>query len=334
MESDRGMAWSHRGNDCQGIFAMKTSQKTPCGFTLVELLVVIAIIALLIALLLPAVQGAREAARRIQCANNLKQLALALQTHDANKRRFPAGTLVGNQTPPTATSNTWCRGGLSDGYTPWTVAVLPYLEQKSLYDRFTIDTSANGRFMNATFDVPTPNGAPENIVPMQVLQCPSSKIASSVRNNYFGVQGGGATPSCTATGFPDRQFYANGVLVANLSITTAHIRDGTSNVFMLGESRWGVHGTKFNWLMSGKGNTDAIPGQVAGMQLQINTVVDPAVNLFLGWATRGFGSDHVGGCGFALVDGSVHFVSENADITVLRLLAGRSDGGTSQEILP
>jgi prepilin-type N-terminal cleavage/methylation domain-containing protein len=304
------------------------------GFTLVELLVVIAIIALLIALLIPAVQSAREAARRIQCSNNLKQIALALQTHHANKDRFPEGTVVGNRTQPTATSSSWCRGGTPDGFTPWTVAILPYLEQQSLHARFNFSTGLDGRFMQSTFTVPEPNGAPENIVPLQVLQCPSSTISSALRNNYFGVQGGGDVPACTAAAFPDRQFYANGVLVANRRISTAHIRDGTSNVLMVGESRWGVHGDKFNWLLSGKGAPDAVPGQLAGMQLQINTVADPPSNLFLNWATRGFGSDHPGGCGFALADGSVHFVSELADLSVLRLLAGRSDGGTVQEILP
>src|SRR5512135_122792 len=101
------------------------------GFTLIELLVVIAVIGILVALLLPAVQAAREAARRMQCSNNLKQIGLALHNyHDANKK-FPFGSRGGSS---------WAQTGIKDG-TNWRVSILPYLEQTALYSKLNFGGS-------------------------------------------------------------------------------------------------------------------------------------------------------------------------------------------------
>lgn len=304
------------------------------GFTLVELLVIITIIAILVLLLLPTLQSTREAARRSQCANNLKQISMGVLNVTEALRTFPSGTTLLNVTPTTA-SATWCRAGDTNGYTPWTVVILPYLEQQDLYDGLTRDMTPAGRFMDTAFIVPSPNGDAQNIVPLSVLHCPSSRYTSAVRNNYFGVQGGGAAAACTDAGAGSQRFFINGVLYANSQVQIASLRDGASHVLMVGETRWCSHvtalGEQFNWLLSGKSGADAIPIQVAGMEQAINAKVPETGSLLLNWATRGFGSDHIRGCFFSVCDGSIRFIQDSTDIAVLRLLAGRNDGGLIQD---
>jgi prepilin-type N-terminal cleavage/methylation domain-containing protein/prepilin-type processing-associated H-X9-DG protein len=99
------------------------------GFTLVELLVVIAIIGILVALLLPAVQAAREAARRTKCINNLKQMTLAVMNHESAKKRLPPGQLSGDESPA-------CDSSSGKTYTNWAIEILPYMEEQPLYDRY------------------------------------------------------------------------------------------------------------------------------------------------------------------------------------------------------
>ena len=122
------------GNRAQGVSPLTTRFSTP-GFTLVELLVVIAIIGILIALLLPAVQAAREAARRSQCQNNLKQLGLGLHSyHDANKH-FPPGVNGRDQKNPAGGAGT--QAYTSDGTFGWASFILPFVEEKSVYETLT-----------------------------------------------------------------------------------------------------------------------------------------------------------------------------------------------------
>ena len=137
------------------------------GFTLVELLVVITIIGILIALLLPAVQAAREAARRMQCANNLKQIALALHNHCDSKQAFPKGTYFGLPDGPPGT------------YThSWWIELLPFLEQQGIYDKFdktgATDTSSWGR-PNSSWGNDH-NLTLLNNISLSVLHCPSSPL--------------------------------------------------------------------------------------------------------------------------------------------------------------
>jgi prepilin-type N-terminal cleavage/methylation domain-containing protein len=110
------------------------------GFTLVELLVVIAIIGILVALLLPAVQAAREAARRTKCINNLKQMTLAIQNHESAKKRFPPGQLSGDEHPN-------CDSASGKTYTNWAIEILPYMEEQPLYDRY-VQTATNADPVN------------------------------------------------------------------------------------------------------------------------------------------------------------------------------------------
>ncbi len=303
------------------------------GLTLVELLVTILIIAILAAILLPALQAAREMGRRATCSNNIKQVTLAILNIAARAEAFPSGTTLLNVTP-TSANNIWCRAGDTDGYTPWTVDALPFLEQQELYDSLTLGSVPNGRFMDDNFVVPLPNGAPQNLVPLSVLQCPSSRYTFRLRNNYFGVQGGGVA-ACVDSDTGLRKFFINGVLYANSRVSFASIKDGSSHVLLLGETVWCSHdtvaGEQFNWLLSGKSGPGAIPIQLAGMEQRLNANVSAVGSRLLNWATRGFGSDHYKGCYFTFCDGSVHYVQESVTLTIMQQLAGRDDGGLVQE---
>ena len=299
------------------------------GFTLVEMLVVIAILAVLIALLLPAVQNAREAARRVQCGNSFKQIALALTNFTTLHEALPAGVVFDPGLPTDAPPGTWCtnpQNATRSGYTPWTVAVLPYLELMAIYDKFTIGRMPAGMFADDPLNVPPPNG--NHVVPLPAYQCPSDAGGPVLRNNYLGVQGGGATASCAAT--YGRTWFNNGLLFGNSSITPAGIKDGLSNVFLLAESSYG--NGAFTWATSGKFDANATILQVVGARAGINTL-NPT-----GWFAvtmgQGFSSRHPGGCGVAFADGSVHFLSDNIDIHAYRELAIRNDRAPSGGFTP
>ena len=124
----------------------KTARASTRGFTLIELLVVIAIIAVLIALLLPAVQAAREAARRIQCTNNLKQLGLSLANYESSNATFPIGTVYGNFNISGMPGALCTSPGFGNNCqnTSWFALVLPYMEQGSLYNSFNSSIGIEG----------------------------------------------------------------------------------------------------------------------------------------------------------------------------------------------
>ncbi len=291
------------------------------GFTLIELLVVIAIIAVLIALLLPAVQQAREAARRSQCKNNLKQIGLGLQNYHDMAKMFPPG-YVSNR-PGVAGSTSWCRSnsGVSEQYANWIVLMLPYLDQAALMKKFNF----NVPFQAASNQMTAPNDA--HIIFLQSLACPSNVLsrtpasggANHYCSSYFGVQGGGAVADCgnsACSPANERAHWVSGILWAGSSLGTRDIKDGTSNVFIVGETRYATAA----WGASAKQDTCTFPINLAGAQ-------DP-INLFPGTgihSTRGFSSDHNGGCHFAMADGSVRFVTQNIDLAAYRQLGQRSD---------
>ena len=186
------------------------------GFTLVELLVVIAIIGILIALLLPAVQAAREAARRSQCANNLKQIGLALHNYHDTHKVFPPGNVS-----PATVSAVGCFSGTSGSSphpgAPWSVAILPFIEQGAIYDSLDIRGTFPSSYSDATASPPPTNLNPAVYNPIQAsplyariaaYQCPSvpegmlgwvsvatvgTPLTGVERTtmNYFGCMGGG-----------------------------------------------------------------------------------------------------------------------------------------------
>ena len=149
------------------------------GFTLVELLVVIAIIGILIAMLLPAVQAAREAARRLQCASNLKQLALALHTYHDSNGSLPAGAACFDVMNSDSGGHNWNRQA-------WTVTVYPFIEQQNLYDKY--DPDLVGLSLTNWWGTANTNGsgAPGS-QPISTLLCPSDGVGGKTRTYSGGV---------------------------------------------------------------------------------------------------------------------------------------------------
>ena len=322
-------------------------QKSSAGFTLIELLVVIAIIAILVALLLPAVQQAREAARRASCKNQLKQIGLALQNYHDTHSTFPIGNCV--------TGTSWTSGNRR---APWTVLILPYIEQSAAYDVMDFDQNFLGAYndggapaaMRAVFDRP-----------LTIFQCPSYPGRDPlVHSNYMGVMGGGSTQPTWAhnTAPYGVGFWNNGILFRNSRVNMRDVTDGTSNTMAVGETKYQLGlGGKSTWyygwassmrFSSGVGTnsgtlaaaTDAPINCYAGTGHSGDTAWgDPSIGTF-GTITvssavqtagsnlmgRAFGSFHKGGAQFVMVDGSVHFLSENINITTYQNLAIRNDG--------
>ncbi|WP_437206853.1 DUF1559 family PulG-like putative transporter [Planctomicrobium sp. SH664] len=294
------------------------SRKICRAFTLIELLVVIAIIAVLIALLLPAVQQAREAARRSACKNNMKQLGLAFHNYHDAYGQFPPGW-IGRRTNYDPGSPNWCTGNSNKHQAPWTVLILPYLEQTGVYNNFDLDLpfSADGN------ETPMPNAAAQ--VPMPIYLCPSDvSILVPVHLSYIGVMGGGE-PDCS-NGSGLRVFSRAGVLYANSSIKFRDLNDGSSNVYIVGESAYFPDAMSIpnrGWASSPKMTASALPlvNAVALDQININLgVPTPAT-----YNSRGFSSHHTGGCHMLYCDGSVRFMSQNIDLATYQNLANRDD---------
>lgn len=301
------------------------------GFTLIELLVVIAIIAILIALLLPAVQQAREAARRSDCKNRMKQLGLALHNYHDTFSVLPPGNASRN-----AGATVACQSGTVgqnvDGRAPWTVAILPYLDETPRYNTFDFTGSFNGMVPDNVATQST--NASRQSVPCPKFQCPSDPNSgpSIPNSNYHGVQGGGdgtaASGACTSAGQTTAFVYANGVLYHNSSTKFRDITDGTTNVFLIGESRYQpclpssptFTPTWATTVRVATGNT--IPTNLAAAHNPINGTANPGTSTM----TSYFGSNHVGGTHFVLADGSVRFVSQNMDLASYRALGRRDDG--------
>jgi prepilin-type N-terminal cleavage/methylation domain-containing protein/prepilin-type processing-associated H-X9-DG protein len=190
------------------------------AFTLVELLVVIAIIGILVALLLPAVQSAREAARRSQCVNNLKQIGLGLNNYASAKKYFPPGSDLPRVVYP--------NGGVGRG-TSMFVLILPYMEEGSLYDQYESYAKGNGW-------MPLWDLAPSELkqTPIAIYHCPSrsSGIEAPEGKDYFGIVGGVKRLGPSLTGW----VYTDGLFqLGNLPVKFSKITDGTSHTIGVGE---------------------------------------------------------------------------------------------------
>ena len=335
------------------------------GFTLIELLVVIAIIAVLIALLLPAVQQAREAARRTQCKNNLKQLGLACHNYLDNYKQFPQnydgrGFLENS-------GQGW-QGGT--GCFGWLVMSLPYLDQAPLYNQFNFSDQGGTPGQGSrgwTSNV--------NIVPAQSIvnafMCPSNPQATKQGVGVAGC-GGGGTPNGVQVGRTDYTgsmgFIAGdwrsclvqdggsipltkanpagpGVVLDAWGNTTTVYLGGMNGVFSFaGTAKISdiVDGTSNTILMMedhhwsrGKAQPTEVSVDVGwASPMQISTVAN-LVNQNYGnpdpQKCHGISSTHVGGAHVAMADGSVRFISENVGVVVLQAIATRGAGDTPGE---
>ena len=303
-------------------FRSKSSLRIgPHGFTLVELLVVIAIIGILIALLLPAVQAAREAARRMQCANKLKQQALALHGHHDVYRKFPYGARF-----------SW-------GWT-WHAYILPWIEQSAIYEGIApevIETDA-GSFGGTD----APSIAITEAVAHQIptFQCPSHPGAASegttnVRyySHYNGSAGSDAYPGGSDNQYDNDMRDLNGVLFSLSEVAMRDITDGTSQTVMVGETinapekYWHRFYIFDNAIDDGEGSDYSrclcVMGNRNGGFYPPNPV-DTNNEL-------GFGSYHPGGSQVALADGSVRFVSSTIERAVW-LAIGTRNGGEAEQL--
>ncbi|MEW4452258.1 DUF1559 domain-containing protein [Bremerella sp. JC817] len=326
------------------------------GFTLVELLVVIAIIGVLIALLLPAVQQAREAARRSQCVNNLKQHGLALHNFHDTFNRFPPGTTNNLRPFGTATANKWG--------TSWMVHILPYVELGNVYDIIDLSQHWNDGSVSDACGVDA--GSPI----FGIYECPSASLQQELGNDavktmiadYISIAGvvngfGGVT-GATQNDTDHGPSAMNGVLYYNSKTTFASITDGSSNTLAVSEvggwlknssgTRTDVRSMQYGFNMGTRGqnnNTTTLPGSGSSDGRAFNTTslryrINPTNNFSISCSSEGicgnYGnnsplrSEHPGGVNALFCDGSIHFLPETIDLTTLGNLGVRNDGNVVQ----
>ena len=324
------------------------------GFTLIELLVVIAIIAILIALLLPAVQQAREAARRSQCKNNLKQFGLALHNYESTHKVFPPGVVVA-----------------TDGMSVFSNAntmLLPYFEQSSLHSLYDQQQPWWGQSplvaakVISTFTCPS-NSKPNPFEISQIPMVVPSTITRVAGTDYIFSKGATDAVCLPVSGSPAT---LRGPFEANVSTRLAAITDGTSNTIAMGEgaggSRWplchprgcttphtAMDGSTVPasapWIMGSVTvqfliDIDFLTGSIFGCTVE-SLNKSPVTATFLDLtqlgnctsslaggphATANFRSDHIGGGHFLLADGSVQFLSDSIDLPLYQQLSTIAEG--------
>lgn len=288
------------------------------GFTLVELLVVIAIIGILVGLLLPAVQAAREAARRIQCANNLKQQGLAMMNHLDAKRRFPSGF-------EQAASASFGHRSF------WSGQILPYLEADPIFHR--IDFKAN-------WDV-SPN-VDLLQVRLPVFICPSSgspqmitHAVDRVPSNYLACASG-LTARESGSGSLVSQKHLDGVFYRESRHRDADITDGMSNTLLIGEAlillevmgpdSGGMTQVIDHWYIGSPSMGDGEMSEALGSTATRINAWKQAASLFIEDIEFSYSSYHAGTVQAVFGDGRVSAISETIDMTVWRGLGTRNQG--------
>jgi prepilin-type N-terminal cleavage/methylation domain-containing protein/prepilin-type processing-associated H-X9-DG protein len=291
------------------------SVRRKAGFTLVELLVVIAIIGILIALLLPAVQAAREAARRTQCTNNLKQTALAVHNYTDTYKMLPSAGYDSTR-----------------GHSFW-VALSPFMEQQAFFDRYDYNLGWN-EGSNTTL----------NTIAMNTLLCPSCSVkhctlrTSNYTTHYYGNMGPIGVNVATGLDYAKRadlettygEIATQGVFTLGTSkkeISFAAITDGLSNTILFGEIAWNKwqayreYSLGLLWQGSSMGATSFAQKSI---KWPINIGLQSTSSVYSGFNNNGpFGSHHPGGANFSLCDGSVRFISETIAMEIYLSAASR-----------
>ncbi len=312
------------------------------AFTLVELLVVIAIIGILIALLLPAVQAARESARRTQCNNNLKQLGLGIHSHHDSKKIIPDSVSYAAE-PPAGLGQCGTAGAPACSGRGWILTTMPFMEQEAMFARF--EPCFGTLFSSAGAGGGIANTACRDAAatPMPMLNCPSdpsSKEVSRTQNqwapvpvmttNYKGVIGdtrmGGANSIHTNGTTPDchNTIKCNGLFYRNRyrdPVSLHDILDGTSNTFMVGEDL-PQHNQHSAWAFAN--------GDYSSCHAPLNYMPNPPiVNVSQPhvWQNMiSFRSRHPGGAQFCMADGSVRYVQQSISHPLYRALSTKKGG--------
>jgi len=328
------------------------------GFTLVELLVVVAIIGLLVAMVVPAVGSARESARRLQCSNNIKQLAMGVLSFESRASKFPAGIYASKNSTDT-----------TDRF--WSAMILPYVEQQTVFNKLFVDEIDLETVMSALSGVS--GSAPVSAYPAQyqefvaatsqplgIFQCPSAVNASQMTSlngyardsgiavsNYVGSSGVNTNGDMRWSDNGGVFLYSHNRTAGTdtpRDVTIASIVDGTSSTFMLGErGTFKTTWDRANWLgvVSDIDGGDDAKRAVGTTWVPINPLAVPSE---LWKSNFSFSSEHPGGGNFAFCDGSVQFVSETiafgwsgavdatrcTNCAVFQLLSHRRD----QQLLP
>ena len=271
------------------------------GFTLVELLVVIAIIGILIALLLPAVQAAREAARRAQCTNNLKQLGLAFQNYHDVIGNYPPAVV---SSPGNLDVGGWAMWG-------WGAYLLPFLEQETLFDALKVRTQ---ELNNLLLDPAQQILVQTNL---SVFRCPSDDSPELNENrlftnynkqqagvsNYLGVCG---TQFASPEDWLLYKFEGLGMLWGTSAVRLIDVIDGTSNTFLVGERNWN------DWAGTWIGVRNYLGYGNKGLRMNLG-LVTAKLNIGGSDGQFGFSSRHPSGANFLFVDGHVQLIPDTID---------------------
>jgi prepilin-type N-terminal cleavage/methylation domain-containing protein/prepilin-type processing-associated H-X9-DG protein len=329
----------------------RSFQRPPTAFTLVELLVVITIIGILIALLLPAVQAAREAARRMQCANNLRQIGLALANYESAVGCFPPGDITDRQS--------------ITGFPriSWNYQLLPYLEQRAVFDAVTMRQSTASAWGNLVSNDPVNCTASGGIAPCSIVLsgwlCPTDHMGGDTARPNLCVPAGAAFARSNYPAFFGNNDQAatwsrSGLRAAfgfNQPATIADIKDGTSNTMAVGEYLTGALSSDWrgNFWFDEPGmnqiytkyppNTPLEDAFSSGVCRPTASPSLPDANLpcnetgdFMTGAgmTAAARSRHAGGIQVTFCDGSVQLISDSIGLNVWQALGGIDDGQVIQ----
>jgi len=336
---------------------MRTVKQDPKGFTLVELLVVIAIIGILIGMLLPAVQQVREAARRTQCANSMRQLAIAMHNYESANSHFPPGI------KPIDLSLSCATDMMEENSFNWSAIILPFVELKSQHDILArlSDNFRRPRWLGVLPDVNGGELTDHAMAELGLFVCPSCPMAP-INNKRGGISGGHAKSNYVGVIGPkleevhlnnienylqitlDREGDINhneerirlkfpGILFFNSKIGFGEIPDGTSNTFLLGERDGRILGTD----ESGREFQRAASTWCGAIESRkLNTCLGPTSgedrwtlnSTALGYWEQfiPLSSSHPSGANFARADGSVVYVSDGVDGRTFEAMGTRASG--------
>jgi prepilin-type N-terminal cleavage/methylation domain-containing protein len=319
------------------------------AFTLVELLVVIAVIGILVALLLPAIQAAREAARRAQCLNNVKQVCLAVQSYESARKSYPTG---GTRTKAS---------GSAYGHS-WWISILPFMEENALAEDFDDVGTYSAQGFTGWTGGPVANEHNRELLDksfIKYMQCPSSDVpklfwnlaAASYRAptsqmpHYTGVAGAVDHPTTTVLqsfgGVVDGRICEGGVLLPYNSVTVRKVTDGTSSTMLLCEqSDWCIdamgqqipcasdcqHGFSMGATNDGTKRVFNVTILRHPLGMKSFTALGVAGNC---GPNKPVQSAHPGGAHVGMCDGSAHYLTVGVELQLLFNLANRNDGNVA-----